>query len=148
MSGHITQDWDPVVIRKKKPTSSAVASGHGADAARGAGYQVEAQKKYAGGSNHAHAGPANAAKIEAETENFHVERVSLDLRLAIQKGRQAKNMTQKQLATAINEKPQVVNDYESGRAIPNNQIMGRLERALGIKLRGKGRGKGKGKGKK
>ena len=31
----------------------------------------------------------------------------------------------------INEKPQVVNEYESGRAIPNNQVMGKLERALG-----------------
>lgn len=34
----------------------------------------------------------------------------------------------------INEKPQVINDYEAGRAIPNNQIMNKLERALG-KLR-------------
>ena len=31
----------------------------------------------------------------------------------------------------INEKQQVINDYESGRAIPNNQVMGKLERALG-----------------
>ena len=31
----------------------------------------------------------------------------------------------------INEKPQVINDYEAGRAIPNNQIMNKLERALG-----------------
>ena len=40
-------------------------------------------------------------------------------------------MTQKELSTKINEKPQVVNDYEAGRAIPNNQVMGKLERALG-----------------
>ena len=31
----------------------------------------------------------------------------------------------------INEKPQVVNEYESGKAIPNNQVMSKLERALG-----------------
>lgn len=31
----------------------------------------------------------------------------------------------------INEKPQVVNDYERGAAIPNNQILGKLEKQLG-----------------
>lgn len=35
------------------------------------------------------------------------------------------------LLQKINEKPQVVNDYEAGRAIPNQQILGKLERALG-----------------
>jgi len=37
----------------------------------------------------------------------------------------------------INEKPQVIQEYESGKAIPNQQIIGKLERALGAKLRGK-----------
>lgn len=31
----------------------------------------------------------------------------------------------------INEKPQVIADYECGKAIPNNQVMGKIERALG-----------------
>lgn len=31
-------------------------------------------------------------------------------------------MTQAQLGQAINEKPQVVNEYEAGKAIPNNQV--------------------------
>lgn len=41
----------------------------------------------------------------------------------------------------MNEKPQIVNEYEAGKAIPNNIILGKLERALGIKLRGKDIGK-------
>ena len=32
----------------------------------------------------------------------------------------------------INEKQQVVNEYESGKAIPNNAIMSKLERNLGM----------------
>ena len=40
----------------------------------------------------------------------------------------------------INEKPQVVNEYESGRAIPNQQVISKLERAVGVKLRGKDMG--------
>ena len=30
-----------------------------------------------------------------------------------------------------------MNDYESGRGIPNQQVLAKMERALGIKLRGK-----------
>lgn len=57
---------------------------------------------------------------------------------AIQQARQAKGLTQKDLATKINEKPSVVNDYEGGKALnPNQQILMKLERALGVKLRGK-----------
>ena len=34
----------------------------------------------------------------------------------------------------INVKSTVVNDYESGRAIPNPQIISQLQRVLGVKL--------------
>jgi ribosome-binding protein aMBF1 (putative translation factor) len=55
--------------------------------------------------------------------------------------RTAKKMTQKDLGTAINEKPQVVAEYESGKAIPNPQIISKLERALGTKLPRPGKSK-------
>ena len=55
---------------------------------------------------------------------------------AIQTARQEKELSQKDLAQKVNEKPSVIQDYESGRAIPNPQILGKLERALGVKLRG------------
>lgn len=41
------------------------------------------------------------------------------------------------LLQLINEKPQIIQEYESGKAIPNQQIIGKLERTLGVKLRGK-----------
>jgi len=93
---------------------------------------------------------AKNARLDEATAAGKVERVSLTLRKAIQQGRQAKKMTQKQLATAINVKQSVVNEYESGKAVPNNAIISKMERALGCRLpRGKGGGKkkgGKGKG--
>ena len=55
-------------------------------------------------------------------------------------GRQAKEMSQKDLATKICEKPQVVTEYEQGKALPNQQVLSKMERALGIKLRGKDKG--------
>jgi putative transcription factor len=50
-------------------------------------------------------------------------------------------LSQKDLAATVHEKVSVLQDYESGKAIPNPQILGKLERALGVKLRGKDIGK-------
>lgn len=47
-----------------------------------------------------------------------------------------KEMSQKDLAQKVNEKPSIIQEYESGKAIPNPGILGKLERALGVKLRG------------
>jgi putative transcription factor len=33
---------------------------------------------------------------------------------------------------AINEKPSIINEYESGKAIPNGQLISKMERALGF----------------
>jgi putative transcription factor len=48
-----------------------------------------------------------------------------------------KGLSQKDTAQKINEKPSVIQDYESGNAIPRPQILAKLERILGVKLRGK-----------
>ena len=55
---------------------------------------------------------------------------------AMQTARMEKQLSQKDVAQKINEKQSVLQDYESGRAIPNPQILGKLERVLGVKLRG------------
>lgn len=60
--------------------------------------------------------------------------VPLSLAKSIQQARVGKKMNQKELAHAICEKPAVVNEYESGKAIPNPQIINKLEKALGTKL--------------
>jgi len=135
-SGDNWQDWTTVTFSKRRgdrPTTNEKA----VTEARRAGGSVETVKKYNAGTNKHTAGPSNAKKLEDETEELHHETVSRDLALKIQQGRLAKKMTQKDLATAINERQSVINDYEAGRAIPSNQIISKLERALGVKLRGK-----------
>ena len=54
----------------------------------------------------------------------------------MQQARMDLKLSQKDVAQKINEKPTVLQDYESGKAIPNPQILGKLERVLGVKLRG------------
>lgn len=67
--------------------------------------------------------------------------VSVDVAQTIMKARSDKGLTRKDLATKINEKPTVVQEYETGKAIPNQQTLGKMERCLGVKLRGKDIGK-------
>uniref|UniRef100_A0A3B5KKJ8 Endothelial differentiation-related factor 1 n=1 Tax=Takifugu rubripes TaxID=31033 RepID=A0A3B5KKJ8_TAKRU len=101
------------------------------------GEDIETTKKWSAGQNKQHLVSKNTAKLDRETEELHHDRIPLEVGKVIQKGRQDKGLTQKDLATKVNEKPQVIADYECGKAIPNNQIMGKIERVLGLKLRGK-----------
>ncbi|XP_043914295.1 endothelial differentiation-related factor 1 [Protopterus annectens] len=131
-------DWDTVtVLRKKGPTAAQAKSKQAITAAQRRGEEVETSKKWAAGQNKQHTITKNTAKLDRETEELHHDRVTLAVGKAIQQSRQAKGLTQKDLATRISEKPQVIADYEAGKAIPNNQVLGKLERALGVKLRGK-----------
>jgi ribosome-binding protein aMBF1 (putative translation factor) len=55
---------------------------------------------------------------------------------AMQSARVDLKLSQKDVAQMINEKTSVLQEYESGKAIPNPQILAKLERVLGVKLRG------------
>eukprot|EP00250_Pteridium_aquilinum_P029766 c40091_g1_i1 orf=207-629(+) len=139
MAGPITQDWEPVVIRKKAPNAAAKRDEKAVNEARRAGGPIETVKKYNAGSNKASTSTPglNTKRLDEETEVLAHDKVSTDLKKAIIQARMDKKLTQSQLAQQINEKPQIVQDYESGKAIPNQQIIAKLERVLGTKLRGK-----------
>ncbi|XP_029301251.1 endothelial differentiation-related factor 1 homolog [Cottoperca gobio] len=131
-------DWDTVtVLRKKGPTAAQAKSKQAITAAQRRGHDVETSKKWSAGQNKQHLVTKNTSKLDRETEELHHDRVPLEVGKYIQQGRQEKGLTQKDLATKINEKPQVIADYECGKAIPNNQVLGKIERAIGLKLRGR-----------
>lgn len=54
----------------------------------------------------------------------------------MQTARMELQLSQKDVASKVNEKTSVLQDYESGKAIPNVQVLAKLERVLGVKLRG------------
>jgi len=136
-------DWDvaPVTLRKRIPKAAALKSEQAVNQARRQGVAVETQAKWGGGGNKQHVTTKNTAKLDRETEELKHEQIPLDLGKLIQQGRQAKGLSQKDLATKISEKTQVITDYEAGRGIPNHLVLGKIERVLGVKLRGKDRGK-------
>eukprot|EP01053_Blabericola_migrator_P006200 Blabericola_migrator_1__6199@NODE_312_length_10051_cov_151_762220_g255_i0_p7_GENE_NODE_312_length_10051_cov_151_762220_g255_i0NODE_312_length_10051_cov_151_762220_g255_i0_p7_ORF_typecomplete_len143_score31_39HTH_3/PF01381_22/3_4e11MBF1/PF08523_10/4_6e11MBF1/PF08523_10/2_7e03HTH_31/PF13560_6/1_5e03HTH_31/PF13560_6/4_8e10HTH_19/PF12844_7/1_3e07HTH_37/PF13744_6/1_3e05MqsA_antitoxin/PF15731_5/0_00019HTH_26/PF13443_6/8_8e03HTH_26/PF13443_6/0_00059HTH_25/PF13413_6/3_2e02HTH_25/PF13413_6/0_019Phage_CI_ len=114
------------------PGAKSVA-GSELNAARRKGVNVETHKKMTGGRNTAHSGPSNAAKIEQD-ESTKLPKIAPTFAQELQRARAAKGMTQADLARAINEKQSVVNEYEAGRAIPNGQVISKMQRALGAKL--------------
>jgi len=61
----------------------------------------------------------------------------IHLQQQIQQGRQSKNWTQKQLAQACNITESIVKSYESGKAVPTQQDIDKMSKALGVRLKNK-----------
>ena len=125
--------WNDVtILRKKRPTGNNLKNKNPI-----ASKNVESTLKYSEGNKKTGA-VIDKRKLDAQDEGGKLPEVGLSLGQKIQQARAAKGMKQKDLSTRINEKPNVIAEYECGRAIPNNQILGKMERILGVKLRGKG----------
>ncbi|XP_048423672.1 multiprotein-bridging factor 1c-like [Pyrus x bretschneideri] len=134
--GVIVQDWEPVVLQKK-PKSSALRDPKAVNQAIRSGAPVQTIKKFDAGSNKKTAPVVSVKKLEEAAEPAALDRVSTEVRLAIQKARLEKKMSQAELAKRINERPQVVQEYENGKAVPNQAVLAKMERVLEKKLRGK-----------
>jgi len=133
------QDWDSkTVIGFKAKAPKVTRNASDLNAARRVGAVVATDRKVTAGTNKSHVGTDHQriAKLDRENEVAPPPKVAPTVGKAIQTARQEKEMSQKDLAQKVNEKPSVIQDYESSRAIPNPQILGKLERALGVKLRG------------
>jgi DNA-binding transcriptional regulator YiaG len=83
---------------------------------------------------HCKMGEVNRVLDQTEEEFYVPPKLSYQQRLKIQQGRQLLNMTQQQLATAIQEKVEVVQKYENGSAIPERRILRKISRALNTSL--------------
>jgi len=121
MSG---QDFNTVSFGTKQPQNRPASAGKAPGAPKAGG----------GGGGTQTASGISAAKLEAETDELAHAKVSKELKTGIMQARMAKGLTQKQLAQQLNCAPQVINEYESGKAIPNNAVIAKIERALCAKL--------------
>jgi putative transcription factor len=125
------QDWKPVVL-----------NGNGGQVKRSQIIQnTVAVRKFDSGNSQPVANSAVLKKLEeADGEDgFHIEKISLDLRLQIQQARCTKKMTQKDLAKLCNLPDSVIRDYENGSAVPSGTILATISRILGVKLTNKKR---------
>ncbi|CAN0871649.1 Multiprotein-bridging factor 1c [Linum grandiflorum] len=138
-TGVFSQDWEPVVLRKAKPTKSQERDPKAVNQALRSGAPVQTIKKSDAGSNKKPtAAPiVNPRKLDEGTEPAALDKVSVEVRQLIQKARLEKKWSQAELAKQINEPTKVVQEYENGKAVPNQAILAKMERVLGVKLRGK-----------
>ncbi|OLL25852.1 Multiprotein-bridging factor 1 [Neolecta irregularis DAH-3] len=134
-------DETPVIIGKRAQNGRTAVAKSAAEinAAMRSGSVVGTEKKYDARTNKAHKDTEGQkmAKVDRENEIRPPEKVSSQIGKFMAQQRGVKGWTQKDLATRVSEKPSVINDYEGGRAIPNQIVLGKLERVLEIKLRGK-----------
>lgn len=107
------------------------------NSARRQGLVLSVDKKYGTTNVKGDSEGQRLTKVDRETDIIKPKKMDPEVGKAISRVRTEKKLSQKDLATKVNEKPTVINDYEAGRAIPNQQVLGKLERALGVKLRGK-----------
>ncbi|KAG8684691.1 multiprotein-bridging factor 1 [Ceratobasidium sp. 395] len=137
-------DWDAKTVIGNKARAPKVTRGNAElyVQARRAGAVVSTDKKTTL-TNKGHAGPDHQkiAKLDRDNDVAPPPKILPSVGKAMQTARMELKLSQKDVAAKINEKQSVLQDYESGKAIPNPQILGKLERALGVKLRGSDIGK-------
>lgn len=69
------QDWNPIILSKKRSTTKDATSSKAVNAALRSGAAVETLKKFSAGTNKSGAGPLkDAAKLDRETEELSHER--------------------------------------------------------------------------
>jgi putative transcription factor len=99
------QDWEQVILRKPA-------------------HLLPDAKKSGGG------GP----KPPKEGDEFNIAKVGHSLKIAIMQARTANKMSQKDLAQRLGVPVDIVNKYETGKIIPNNAFIAKIERILKTKL--------------
>ena len=104
------QDWKTIIIKKPKENVKNNKRKVNNDS----------QKKF-------------AVEKKSDEGDLSQKKITLELRQSIMKGRSAKSLTQKQLATSINLPLQVISDIESGKALYNPQHINKIKRFLKLK---------------
>lgn len=136
------QDWVTVVFRKKttpasRKTTLRSPAPPSSSASSTSSSIVVAKADAATNRQRDHDLARWKAVVNDDCETFRHPTIAGNVSHAIQQARQRKGMTQKELATKINEQLTVVQQYENKRAIPSDFVLGKMERALGVRLRGK-----------
>lgn len=98
------QDWDTVVLKKHTPPKGNAL------------YKSSFPKK------------------NEDCDSNKLLKITNELKLSIQQARVNKKLSQKQLANLLGCQQTVINQYENGKAIPNNHFISKLERILNVKL--------------
>ena len=112
------QDWKPVVWNKKPDKKKTVKKSTVAVSNTNKNFLSQGTGK----------------KIKDDDEIKKIPTVGLAIGKQIAQARNAKKMTQKELANKMNITTQIIQQNECGKAPRNNGLLARFERALGTKF--------------
>ena len=118
----IFQDFEPLIIRGKNTTIKRQQERDGKTTSVKKSPMSEEAKKMANLAN--------------DTESTKVKTVSKEVAKRIRETRNAKKMTQKQLAGKVPMLQTDLQKYENGTALPNTKYLQKLQTLLGVKLLG------------
>ena len=113
-------DWTPVVLRRKIKKEEQIKRGN---------YVVE--KKADSGKNVQNKPVVNMKKLE-DDEDYKPAIISYELKLEIQKARQAKNISQSDLARSCNLPLSIIQTMEAGTAVLNRGHLNLIGKKLGV----------------
>jgi len=78
--------------------------------------------------------PSKDKPKQVHNDEVAIREMTHSIQKAIQQARLACKMSQKELATKLQVQLSVINDYENGKAVPNNLFISKIEKALNTKL--------------
>ena len=119
------QDWDTVTFKKRDPRSSKEAK------ARGAGVN----KTRVINKNKSYKNETDMRKVE--NEDIKISKIDIKMSKMIQKARFDSKISQKELANKLNLQLSVIQNYETGKIIPNKNLLFKMGKILNTHLTGK-----------
>ncbi len=105
---------------------------------KGAGMQTETIKKDTSGKNTQTKITANLNKLEADRDpsvevDYKHKMMPSDVGKEIQKARDGKNLSRKQLASQLSVKEKAIEEIENGKGVYNGNLISKIKRVLGMK---------------
>lgn len=137
MSNNINhQDWETVILKKKTSNKLTKVS----DYERMNGANTIQVTKLGAAKNNQGNRSQQMSKVQRDAldnDGLSKKIPTIDRKISqnIQQARQKSGMTRKELAQKVNQTMNVIADYENGKAIPNAQLINKMERVLKTKLR-------------
>ena len=125
-SGFSHQDFKPITFHNKKASIQNTTQKP----------QQRIQSKPLNGyhAKTSYIGSSTVRKLDNSTSATKHKSVSHSFSRALQKARGGKHMTQLDLANALHQPLSVIKNYESGKAIPNGNLIHKMNTVLGVKL--------------
>jgi len=122
------QDWNTVVAHKPKHLQADNKKNQNQQK------QQQEQQKQQQQKNQPPPEVKRAKKVEDESEDFRHASIGRNFTVALQQARVKKGWKQEQLAQALNINKNIINQYESGKAIPDPSLISKMNRILGVTL--------------